>query len=238
MDQLRLKALSGLLLCGSLMMACTSSPDAPATTTATNNVASNVSATITAANNVALNENRPSALQGFSMCAEAMCWTGIIPGVTTFETAKSIIEAIYPQDAIKISRQYMSWIPQISDSLSSGSLRADNDNITMDVDIGIPAESVPMSEMVEWIGEPDLVNVVRAFSSEARCAGSLVIYSDPGIMVFLYPENKTIGISPTQFVSTITLIHPEIIKNQKMTDTWELEWQGYTDYCAITEGLD
>ena len=214
-----LKALSCSLLCCFLIPSCASS--------------SSESATSTVESSPASNEKMPLSLQGFSSCGEVLCWNGIIPGVTTFDDAKSIIEGMYERDAIRIGQTYIDWEAQVSDSIFGGSIKADSGGVTTKVRIAIRAEKVAMSEVSEWIGEPDLVYVVRAFSSEARCAGSFVTYSDPGVMVDLYPENHTIGISPTQFVAGISLVPPETLENWTITDTWVIEWQGYTDYCAI-----
>lgn len=184
-----------------------------------------------------MDENTASSFLGISNCTgvEFKCWYGITPGVTTFDVSKMILEGLYEPNAMRVSEQYIEWTTQGTDGVLSGSIRADNTGVVTDVYIRIDTGTVDMVQIVEWIGEPDSVYIARAFSSEVRCAGSFVAYSNLGIELFLYPEHDMIGISPTQFVQSIRLMQPENVG--KWTDTWEIKWQGYTDYCALTASL-
>jgi len=204
-----------------------------------------------------LDENTASSFLGISNCTgvEFKCWYGITPGVTTFDVSKMILEGLYEPNAMRVSEQYIEWTTQGTDGVStqgtdgvlSGSIRADNTGVVTDVYIRIDTGTVDMVQIVEWIGEPDSVYIARAFSSEVRCAGSFVAYSNLGIELFLYPEHDMIGISPTQFVQSMIGISPtqfvqsiRLMQREnvgKWTDTWEIKWQGYTDYCALTASL-
>lgn len=217
MYKLRLKTLSYLLLSCFVITSCIASASGSieSTTVASENMAS-------------------LSLQGFANCGKVLCWNGIIPGITSLADATSIIEGIYGQDAMSINQQSIEWEMHVSDNIEGGSIVSDTSDIVTEVRIYIPAENVAISEVTEWIGEPELVYVARAFSSEIRCAGSFVTYPHLGVIISLVPENDAIGISPTQFVSGITLVRSENMQDWMITDHWVVAWQGYIDYCAIT----
>lgn len=177
-----------------------------------------------------------------AVCKSPNCWEGITPGITSFEEAKTILEAKYGADNLDLSygQAFIDWETSESNDLPQyGSVSIDKQGIVYDIKISGFAQPMTVSELIEEIGQPSHVWVARAFSSEYLCAGAMIMFSDAGILVSPdYRDNTgdSINIKPNQFVYGITFMTVEAAENWSITDTWKLDWQGYADYCSLVSG--
>lgn len=161
-----------------------------------------------------------------AVCKSPNCWEGITPGKTTFYEAQVILEARYGADNLESNQgYYMGW--------SNGFLRTSADGIVGDIRTHFAENELTVLALNDKIGEPSSVWVSRALSSEYLCSGTTILYEKRGIIAWLYPDGESIGVNQTQSVYSLEFMTLEMAENWSITDHWKLDWQGYTDYCAL-----
>jgi hypothetical protein len=166
-------------------------------------------------------------------CTRSNCWEGLIPGETTFADARHILETRYGKQNVRVGQHYIGWDTDSCGGYRGGSLHfLDQDTINT-ISIGIAEGELTVAELIAQLGEPSFIWVVRAFSSEALCAGSDITYPTLGIHATTRPEAGSVGITPTQTIQGLLFMTPDMAQNLTVTDTVKIEWQGYQDYCGL-----
>lgn len=163
-------------------------------------------------------------------CNTLNCWDGLVPGVTTYNAAKTIMGEQYSIKESKDS-QYFSWQTDANSDYSGGSVEVDEQGVIIYVNIWFLEGQLTIEELIARFGEPEQVWV-----SIWNCAGSGIVYREHGIWIDLHPEGMSIGVSPTQSIAELSLEILEKVEDwQYVTDVAWFEWQGYTQYCDYLE---
>jgi hypothetical protein len=144
------------------------------------------------------------------------CWYRNMPGLLKLVDARNVLENSYKMSDLinKVDQLYWSSdIPQLRAEFS--------------------IKQFTVADMIELLGEPAQVDVVQAFSPGTNCAGLFIMYTDKGVIAYLYPEGDSVGISPSQSISRLVLIAPEVLQGWNSTDITLHDWQGFIDYCNL-----
>ncbi|MEQ9030639.1 MAG: hypothetical protein RLP44_18140 [Aggregatilineales bacterium] len=161
-----------------------------------------------------------------------LCWRALIDnGELSLEEARDMLEAWESVTDVRIEDEdYLLWSFAIEDRTYYGSL------YRWGIFTVSSGENFSVADLVEEIGEPSEVYVTRAWSSEVNCAGAFLFYLEEGIRAFITPQDEFVGVSEDQRVR-IELLTREVARNHYMTDTVNVEWRGYMDYCEFMPDL-
>lgn len=181
-----------------------------------------------------------SLLEGQEGCSQVNCWAGIIPGVTTFEGARIRLLSLPDIAILNINRthidsQTIDWQMVETSTYLGGFLRSNQNGVVMDMTISFAENTLTVADLINWLGEPEYVWVGRLRSSELICAGSMMSFRDRGAIALLHPvaDAVGVGIHPTQSIQILWILSLEDAASWFMYDYIQIEWQGYTDYCAL-----
>jgi len=167
-------------------------------------------------------------------CLKLNCWADIFPGTTTLTKARMILETRYGKEKVVDRPLGLRWeFESRKGTIQGGWLNATEQGIVYEINITFSKDDVSVAELVTQVGEPSSVYIVRTISAKLQCAGSLLSFPSIGVMAWLYPINTSIGVQPTQSVSSLRLLPVEQAKKWTVTDHIRLEWRGYRDYCSL-----
>jgi hypothetical protein len=162
------------------------------------------------------------------------CWYGIIPGSTTLTQAQTLLETHYGQSNTTLNGHMIDWKFETSaDKSQGGYLTLTDQGIVDELTVTFLKNHLTVGEIITQFGEPSLVYVIRAFSSEVPCAGSIISYPQIGVNAYLYPVGASVGVQANQSIYSLTLLPLELAKNWSITDSIVAKWQGFKKYCAI-----
>lgn len=174
---------------------------------------------------------------GITYCDNQLCWNDIIVGASTHTQVRRYLVEMYGRRNIEADPLSISWDNDTDPNVISGYIEFDRRNLVNSVHLYFPRDHISVADLIELVGEPGLVNVVRAFSSEIDCAGTMIHHQDDGITSFLYPQGNSVGIDPQQSINKLILDKPYDLDDLRFTDSWQIEWQGY-DYCDLIRDIE
>lgn len=170
---------------------------------------------------------------------DSLCWRGIKPGITTRNEAEKNLADTYGNENIEFDGVFLTWLSNGADLSYSGNLRF-LDNTVDEITIKFDEEVLMVSDLIGIIGKPDFVRLAIAFSSEADCAGAALYYTNKGLDVWIYPDSdkEIVGVEKSQSISSLRMLSPRLSENWHVTDSYEVEWNGYQDYCSSINHWD
>ena len=135
----------------------------------------------------------------------SFCWRGIEPGITERSEAEKILEEVYGNENIEIDDGLLSWISNDEDFSYSGNLIFLDDTVD-EIVVEFDKEVLLINDLIKIIGDPTLVRVAIAFSSETNCASASIYYPDKSTEVWLYPQDQIVGVEKLQSISSFRIL--------------------------------
>jgi hypothetical protein len=169
-----------------------------------------------------------------AMCSQEhvpLCWVGIEIGVTSYSEAETVLRQHYGKQNVEAKSNSITWISDGTDISRGGGLAFSN-GIVDRVRVWFGRDRLTVENLIEVIGQPELVRVAKALSSDISCAGVSLFYPNLGIEVWLSPEGSLAGVKQSQFIDSVMFLSPRLLKNWQITDSFLIEWDGYRNYCS------
>jgi hypothetical protein len=160
------------------------------------------------------------------------CWIGIEPGVTHSSDAEAMLQAYYGPDNVDLEQNtFLNWSSGQIDRSQNGSIRLEN-NKALQIRVVFAENQLRVSELVEVLGEPELVQVTLA-ADGMNCAGLSLVFPESETVAVLMPTDNSLDINPSQSVSALIFSAPGLTGGF-VFDTFRVDWQGYQDYCSLS----
>jgi hypothetical protein len=167
----------------------------------------------------------------FMQC-NSPCWLGITPGQTTRKDAIEALKKHYGHDNVRsTSIDFVKWASNGDVDISNGGDVSFLNNVVADIYVWIGADKLSIRDLVQILGEPDLVFVAKTFTVDTVCISASVFYSAEGIVASLYPVDGKVGIQETQYVSSLSFLSPQLSIQAEPADSFIANWEGFRDYC-------
>lgn len=157
------------------------------------------------------------------------CWLDIVPGLTTYEEGKNIISTYYGDDYVELvsrNSKIIQWHSEDDVFVKTGNVTF-SDGITYDLFIFFQDKIISIDEFIHEIGDPYSVSIVIGDG----CAGASLYYPDIGLKVFPTNYNGIIDSEIDQYITGLYIVEPWDPSIDPWTDSLQIKWQGYGDYC-------
>ncbi|MBX3063031.1 MAG: hypothetical protein KF726_08645 [Anaerolineae bacterium] len=168
-----------------------------------------------------------------SACTASNCWDGIVSGVTMIDQAEALLEAKYGQAKVITSERQIQWNAREEKLVPhTGWLRITDKEIVLDIYVFLQMDKLTVADLIAQYGAPSSV-YVGTFT--ALCVGAELAFPNLGILAWLSPLEKSIGVQADQFFHMLIFSSLEDVEGWAKYDTLVLDWQGYADYCQLAE---
>jgi len=174
-----------------------------------------------------------SLVQSDTDCT-APCWRGIIPGVTAWSDAISILEDQVDLADIKVENNGESGEVAVTFQRKDGvpcCLLYSKDAVLVDQMLLQLAPQITLGAVIEALGEPAYFNGTEVDEKQAAAA---LFYPDRGLVVYSFVAGKTGDVSAVSEVFATLYLAPKDMVQVMQTSTL----QAFSGYKAFSDYLD